>query len=249
MSAHIAVMKIMFIVRTLCLPVDSMYRQLLVSRIDMLKNVSFDDVRFVGPVLSCWECVRKYNLEDVVMPFVEIGDPKKVLSTKRVVKARVKEIEYTRWRYSCMFYGDLKMYLEVVTDIKPIVWWSFVQSHPVFNKKAAAVVSILMGGQPRGLQCNFTSDLCGICFQREHDDPIHILFVCDGLQEERELASQPLINSLPLPMLISYNNLSNSEKLKFMFSGVAKEYPSVMMCIANYIYALYQKRKLMYDVN
>ena len=158
-------------------------------------------------------------------------------------------MEKLRWRYSCMFYDDLNMYLEVVTDIKPIVWWSFVQSCPTFHRKAAAIVSILMGGQPKGLQCNFDSNVCGLCVERDRDDSAHILFVCDALQEERDVLTQQLINSMPVPMLSSYCDLSNVGKLKFMVSGAAREFPSVMKCIANYIYALYQKRKLLYDTD
>ena len=246
MFAHVAVLKIMFLCRTLCLG-DSVYRRLLVIRLNMLRNNPDAEERFTSPTLSCWKFARIYKLDDVVLSFIENGDSKRIESTKRIVKSRVKEVEKLRWRYSCMFYADLDIYLDVVNDIKPIVWWSFVQSFPTYHRKAAAVVSILMGGQPKGLQCNFASTLCRLCISRECDDPIHTLFVCDALQEERNIIAQPLINSMPQPMLASYCDLSNEGKLRFFVSGVAKEYSSVMKCIADYIFALYQKRKLIYD--
>ena len=248
MSAHIAVMKIMFIVRTLCLPIDSMYRQLLVSRLEMVKNVSCDDVKFVGPALSCWDCVRKYDLEDAVMPFVDLGDPKNVLSTKRIVKARVKEIEHDRWRYTCMLYPGLDIYLNVVSEIRMNAWWKFVQMYPHFMPKVSAVVSVIMNNQPRSMQCNFDSDICQLCVFRSIDSQSHILFHCEALHTIRQTYMSRLINSMPPAMVDSFNNLSMNEKLVFMLTGTDVEFYDVMKNVANFVYALYQDRKRMYDI-
>ena len=132
--------------------------------------------------------------------------------------------------------------------MKPIIWWRFVQAYPTFLKKASCVVSVLMNGQPKYLQCNFNSDVCKLCIARCLDTPKHILFECDSLIETRELMYQSLIQSMPLPMFQDYNAYSMDRKLKFMLSGLSQDYFNVMKCVANLVFALYTKRREMYDV-
>ena len=248
MYAHIAIAKIMFLCRTLCLGNDSLYRRLLIIRLNLLQNNPDANEKFVSPTLSCWKYVRVYNLDDVVLSFIDNGDSKRIESTKRFVKSRVKDVEYIRWRYSCSFYSNLDMYLDVVTDMKPTIWWQFVQSQPTYFRKAAAVVSVLMGGQPKGLQCNFDSDFCQLCNDRLYDNPVHILFVCTSLHDDRNALNVLLLQSMHCHMMQSFTNLPNVEKLKFLLSGTSKELYSVMRCTANYVFGIYKKRKELYDI-
>ena len=216
MYAHIAVLKIMFLIRTLCLGNDSLYRRFLIIRLNMLRNGANLEDRYVSPALSCWKYVCTYNLNDVVLSFIDNGDSNRILGTKRLVKARVKEIECRRWRYSCMLYEGLSLYLDVVLDMKPIIWWEFAQAQPTYFKKAASVVSILMNGQPKGMQCNFNSDICKLCDARCRDNPRHIMFECEALSNFREPIYQCIIQSMPLPMLQGYIEMTTDGKVKFL---------------------------------
>ena len=246
MFAHIAVLKIMFLCRTLCLS-DSVYRRLLVIRLNKLRDNPNVEEKYISPTMSCWKFARIYNLDNVVLSFIDNGNAKRIDSTKRFVKSRVREVECNRWRYSCHFYSDLDLYLDVVTDIKPIVWWYFVQANPTYFRKAAAVVSVLMGGQPKGLQCNFDNVLCQLCTDRVGDNSYHILFDCTALCEDRNAVLLSLNQSMPAAMLQCYSRLSKYEKMKFLLSGMPNEFAQVMKCIANYVFVLYQKRKELYD--
>ena len=247
MSAHIAVLKIMFLCRTLCLS-NSVYRRLLVARLEILCNINNLNVveKYVSPALSCWKFVKFYKLENVVLSFINDGSHNRIENTKRLVKCRVREFECNRWRYSCTFYSDLDMYLSIVTEIRPVVWWQFVQSYPTYLKKAAAVVAVLMGGQPKGLQCNFNSDTCKLCTDHALDNPTHVLFDCKALEEDREVMSSLLLQSMPHAMSTSYVELSINRKLRFLLAG-APDFYDVMKAISSYVYFLYESRKSMYD--
>ena len=247
MYAHIAIAKIMFIIRILCLGDDSLHRQFLVIRLNMMQRNPNIDEKYVSPTLSCWNFVKTYNMENVVLSFIDNGDSRRIASTKRLVKMRVKEVEETRWRYSCMLYSELAIYSDIVTCMKPLAWWSFVQVCPTYFKKAAAVVTVLMNGQPKYLQCNFDSDICKLCIERERDVPTHILFQCSALQDTRLLLSGPLFDCMPYAMRLSFTNMSSIEKLRFMLSGMSIEFRDVMMGISNYIFAMYKRRKELYD--
>ena len=138
------------------------------------------------------------------------------------------------------------MYLSIVTEIRPVVWWQFVQSYPTYLKKAAAVVAVLMGGQPKGLQCNFNSDTCKLCTDHALDNPTHVLFDCKALEEDREVMSNLLLQSMPHAMSTSYVELSINRKLRFLLAG-APDFYDVMKAISSYVYFLYESRKSMYD--
>ena len=248
MDAHIAILKIMFLIRTLCLGNDSIYRHVLIARLNMLQNVGINyDEKYVSPTLSCWNYACAYKLNDVVLSFINNADSDRIVITKRLIKNRIREFEYRRWRYSCIFYSDLSLYLDIVTEMKPIIWWRFVQANPTFLKKASCIVSILMNGQPKYLQCNFNSDICKLCNVRSLDTPRHILFECDSLIETREIMNRSFIQSMPLSMFQGYNASSIDAKLKFMLSGLSEEYYDVMKCVANLVFALYTKRREKYD--
>ena len=198
--------------------------------------------------MNCWEYIRKYQLENVVLPFIEIGDSNLVASTKRIVKARIRETELVRWRYTCMLYKGLDVYLNVVTEMKPIVWWKFVQCHPDYLSKAAAVVALMMDNQPKSLQTNFDSDICQLCVHRSIDSPVHVLFQCESLHTVRQYIYPILSNSMPPAMLDSFNSLSENGKMVFMFTGTGPEFYDVMKSIASFVYAIYKERKRMYDI-
>ena len=54
-----------------------------------------------------------------------------------------------------------------------------------------------------------------------------------------------LYNLMPLPMLQGYIEMTTDEKVKFLLAGISKEFFGVVKCVANYIFALYTKRKEM----
>ena len=64
-------------------------------------------------------------------------------------------------------------------------WWKYVDKQPHMKRYVSALMAVLMGGQPKGLQCNFDSIKCKICSSGARDSPAHILFECTALQETR----------------------------------------------------------------
>ena len=71
------------------------------------------------------------------------------------------------------------------------------------------------------------------------------MFECEALSNFREPIYQCIIQSMPLPMLQGYIEMTTDEKVKFLLAGISKEFFGVVKCVANYIFALYTKRKEM----
>ena len=99
----IASAKIMFILRTLCMPVTSIFRRVLISRITDLTNIDvFNKESFEGPVKSALKCFYKYDLTDPLVKFVTNGDKDQLNSAKLHVKSVILNLEglnknKTRW--------------------------------------------------------------------------------------------------------------------------------------------------------
>ena len=124
---------------------------------------------------------------------------------------------------------------------------------PCLVNKISAVMAILMGNQPRGLQCNFNNKLCRLCSLRDLDSAKHILFTCDSLGEYRNLKLNEIYYLMPIGMQNSFNELSTEQKLVFFLSGMQcdvliDEWTTVMIKICEFVYEIYRLRKTKYDM-
>ena len=121
------------------------------------------------------------------------------------------------------------------------------------TRKIAAVLAVLMGGQPRGLQCNVGKKLCGICSIRDRDCADHVLFRCSEMVDIREKKWTQVVNSMPPGMAACVEAMVNdNEKTKFVLSGLRcdyliEEWGLILVNISEFVYAMYKNRKLIYD--
>ena len=51
-----------------------------------------------------------------------------------------------------IMYHNLDIYNEVCSDISMHPWWLFTKRHPSLSYMVSAILSVLMGSQPRGFQ-------------------------------------------------------------------------------------------------
>ena len=252
-QAHVALLKIMFLLRILCLPINSLYRKIVVSRIEMLSNDSVNvKEKMIGPIKDALYYVSRYRLNDIITKYLNNAVDNNLKSTKRYIKEIIDKAEYQRWRASCMLYPELKIYLRGVSNIKMHVWWSLVQVHPHTFKKISAVMSVLMGNEPKGLQCFRVHNLCGLCSLRETDSSEHILFRCEALAELRNTKLNELYSIMPSGMISSIYEMSDAERLVLLLSGLhcttlVEEWIPIMTGISSFVYTLYEMRMKLYD--
>ena len=245
-KGYIAIMKIMFLFRTLCLNFDSVYRKLLVHRIREIQGVSGPVERYTSPVMSIWSYVVQYNFVSDVNNFIVYGQRCMLPEIKRKVKTRVREIELLRWRFTSFLYSDLSIYLDVVKHIKPILWWGFTQKYPQYTRRVSCIVAIMMSSQPKLFQCNFNC-ICMLCTERSADSPCHVLFQCARLNHVRTIYNHNIVNSMPHAMRDHYNNVSDNEKLSFICAGLPIEFSTVLKAIADFVFNMYKTRKTYYE--
>ena len=89
-----------------------------------------------------------------------------------------------------------------------------------YTRRISAVVAVLTGCQPKGLQCNIGRTFCNICDKRAIDNSLHVLLKCDALNVLREACMNSILQSMPDNMKTSYSRLTDAEKIVFMLSGL-----------------------------
>ena len=157
------------------------------------------------------------------------------------------------WRATCLLYPELDIYRNVIKQNTMHCWWSLTKAYPYLRKHVSAVFSVLMGCQPRGFQCFTQNSLCVLCSECEIDSATHVLFICEGLKEIRDLWWNRVINSMPPGMVESLRTMNSAEKLVFIISGlrcdqIIPEWIDAMVNIAKFVFSMYQSRKNKFEL-
>ena len=250
----IAIAKIMFVLRTLCLPTTNLFRTVLVSRlINLTNNDVYLQETYEGPIKSALKYFHKYDLISILMEFIYNGSEDVLKMTKNRIKAIVFDIEIQQWKASCILYQDLSLYMKCVNTIRMNSWWVLAKKKPYLVYKISAVMAVLMGNQPKGFQCNFRNKFCSMCPNRQLDSPKHILFECDALSNLRSTKLRELIDSMPEGMKYSFDDLHTDDKIVFLLSGLhcksfIKEWEDILIKICEFVYDIYHERKNIYDL-
>ena len=163
----------------------------------------------------------------------------------------IKEHDFYEWKSTCLLYASLNTYIDSVNTIRMHTWWIVNQKLPHLYKSISAVMAVLMGGQPSGLQRNFDRKLCQICCDRVEDNAIHVILSCNALTSLRDTLLRSLYDSMPNSMLTCYQIMSPSDKVAFLLSPLScsfvQEWLIVYENIANMVFKLYSTRAILYD--
>ena len=207
--------------------------------------------KFQSPIGDMYKHAVRYGFENKIMECVNNSIVCQIEPWKILVKKAVWKSEIFKSRASCMLYRNLDAYSSCVRNIEMHAWWSVLKARPCLKKHVASVMAALLGGQPSGLQCNFSGTICRICHLRERDDVVHILFICPALQITRQQNIMYVIREMPLAMKATLLNCNAKERANFFLSGLQCRYTCEWIrlyeSIARWVYSMYKIRKSHYD--
>ena len=123
---------------------------------------------------------------------------------------------------------------------------------PQLTRVIAAVVAILLGGQPSGMQRNLTKITCKLCESGSRDEPHHVLFDCVSLDMRRILSWPKVVQCMPLGMIRDITECGSSRAntellLSCLVGSYIPEWGTLYAANAKFIYDMYQERKTKYD--
>ena len=250
-KSYIDMQRIMFLIRTCCLPDENMYKKVLIFRLNCLRNSNESSMKMKSPVYIMLQAVKKYGLCDMIFECIDKNDFGNVIVWKNYVKKCVWELELQQWQISCRMYCKLNIYNNYVKEIKLHHWWIFVKFYPSFCKMTASVISVLMGEQPRGMQI-FDKVRCQICHDFSFDSAFHVLFECNTLDNIRNDLLSIIKDSMPDCISEHYDMLQPNGKMCFLLSGFGllkydESYVNAYKASAKFVFQMYKTRFELYD--
>ena len=175
----------------------------------------------------------------------------KIMGYKRMIKEAVYTHEINCWSATMSLLHSLPFYDSSVPTIQLHPWWEFTKAVPNYYRQVSSIIAIICGAQPKFFQCNFDNRLCCLCCDRELDTPVHILFECSALAISRNLYLSKIRLSMPLAMKQEFNDMTNSNKCRFIFSAMNMKYCAdfkiIYKSMASFIFEMYRARKKLYQ--
>ena len=248
-ESRIAILKLVFLWRILCLPLDSIYRRVLLHFLQAgLSNENYFNAN--SPTCSMLIYVRKFNLVDILQQCMFSDNSSQFQYYKSLIKRIVIETEINRWKVTSMFFYEIPLFTHCIKNIELCIWWKFVKNVPSIFKQVSSVVAVVSGTQPKQFQCNFNEYYCRLCTIFSRDTAEHILFECTALNDIRNMYFSKLKFVMPFAMKRELMNMNNREKLYFLLSGLESEFCtewiSIYRAIAIFVHEMYRRRKRIY---
>ena len=193
LTAYVDYTRIMFLFRTLCLSDDSMYKCVMIFRLNELRLYNEANMAMRSPVKMMFDTAKRYGFDLSIYKCIDDNCFQNVCYWKSRVKKVVWEVENVRWRATCSMYHSLTYYNNTVLNISMHPWWIFINKNPYLTPKVSALFSVLMGSEPRGYhiyeKCRFGR--CLLCPNNEVGNPV--LFRCETADIDRCHLSQVMI--------------------------------------------------------
>ena len=203
-----------------------------------------------SPIIDMYENACSYKLGDMIWACINGIATGGLEMKKSITKRVVWEYEKRNWRASCMMYSNLEMYSDSVKHIRMHAWWLFLKGHPSLHRKVSAVMSVLLGSQPKGIQNNIGMSMCNLCDKRQPDDATHVLFACDGLTPVRALHWRHVLSTMPPAMAREMDAATNDKITTLILSGLGgsyiAEWRDTYIAIASFVWHMYRERHQLY---
>ena len=249
MKGYIAIKKMCFLWSILCYPDTGIYRTIALLIINKC-NANDGGVRW-SPIADMYNTFCKYNMKSVLMSCIQHNECYPGNDMKRIIKKAVWKHEFESWVASQFMYPELDCYYKGVKNISMHCWWRYAAKNPRMTTPVSSVVSVMMGSQPKSLQCNFNKQTCNLCYGQLRDNAIHVIYECPELEYTRSDAWTKVLASMPSAMANQIDTFSAQNKLLYILSGLqgpyAREWDDIYRNIARLVHRMYLTRYQLYN--
>jgi hypothetical protein len=193
----------------MCLPMESIYKQILISRIVDLE-ASHSVLRGKGPTESMLRIIDKYGLRGDVRKAISTGAIMTLDQWKHMVKEKVMQKEHHEWKATCYMYRSSNEFKALDVNIKHgWGWWQIARWDCSLLKKIKYMWTVLHTNNAKsGHNCT-CEDLPTMA---------HVLFECELIHDTRGHLWTQVVNVMPHAMTASINSMTGEEKVVFIYS-------------------------------
>ena len=232
-SAHINILKILFLWRILLIPLNCMYKRIMICRItECVMNVCD-----TGPVSTMLKICTKYDVLNVVLDSIMNDSYPKAGVIKRFIKSVVNGRDFKVWKISCCMYDSLKLLNTNNTTVQRVCWWDICSKSPEYTNKCRLVIRLLLNVFQLG------KDHCNLCTKLCVNSIPHILFECSHNEVTRNVNMLAIEQVCPPQLYQHFISMSPVEKCKLFLNGLnapfIPEWDQLYYRILYFIYNVY----------
>ena len=148
-------------------------------------------------------------------------------------------------------YPELDCYYKGVKNISMHCWLRYAAKNPRITNQVSSVVSVMMGSQPKSLQCNFNKQTCSLCHGQLRDNAIHVIYECPELEYARRDAWTKVLASMRSAIANQIDTFSTQNKLLYILSELqgpyVREWDDIYRNIARFVHRMYLTRYQLYN--
>lgn len=239
-SALIDIYRLLFMWRMLLLPMQCVYKVIILKRI-MNQMLLTND--FKGPVNKILTACKKYGLCQIVLNGVLYGDYISQAEWKKVVKESVYKMDTKRQKVHTKVYKSMSLINDNFVGSHVISpWWIYSKTFPRQVKKCRVLIGLILNSYRLGRK------RCVFCIDGHQNDIAHILFQCKKLEDTRKDLWYTVKTHCPPQLWNDINAMSPSDCCMFVLNAFncnfVIEWKDLYRSTANYVHVmfrLYQK--------
>lgn len=236
LSAHIDIMKIIFLWQLLLLPIKCIYKKVCLYR---FCSRLYSNETNMGPIENIMNTCVKYGLLQMVIESVESGIYMSIIKWKVIVKDAIYTYDKKKIMIQCKCYKSLSM-LSLEGESRQISpWWEHAYADPSFGYMNIIIVRLLLNVN---LYCE---KICPCCTAMVTNNVHHILFECQCNKDVREVLWNNVAVHCPKALFTEINNMSNSTRTTFILNAFyvkfEREWKLVYDALSLFIYNTNQK--------
>ena len=211
-----------FLWSILCFPDTNINKILTVFMIKLHDRNDVESPK--SPTFSMYQMICKYQLSYFLMSCVRANHFRELNYMKLEIKRVVWQHKKDCWKATQILHPELRLFYSVVVDITVNIWWRIAAKIPRCLKWISNVVCVIMGAEPRTLQCNFSRTVCKLCGMNRKDVTVHVLSECPSLDDVRRNGWRDIKISMPDAMARHLETLPVENRLEFILSGLGGNY-------------------------
>ena len=197
-SAYIDFQRLLFIWRVLTLPMDSIYKIVMLYRI--LHIYHSDHMYFGSPVCKMLQTCYRYNLLNTVITAIMNGEYVGMDKWKQWTSRIVFDASNRSCRATSFLYKSLTLLSSDSYQNGIIGWWVYSKYAPEDFKKCANIIRLLLNSY------RLHDDVCTLCLEGTVN-ATHILFGCVMLEDRRSALWEQVLDSCPQRLADELTNM------------------------------------------
>ena len=240
-NARKEAMQLMFLWRTLMLPIASTAKQVcLIRTVQFLEGEKISK----GPIANIMETAKKYGLQGEISIAVVTAEYMPLRLWRKIVYNKIGNADRQRQTFTCQLYSSLSIFRQsIVGSWKIWPWWEHASRYPKETRRCQVMARMLVGARASDID---NQKMCDKCTSFKLETLAHILFECE-LEESVRILEWEKTKAVTPPVLTEeIERMDINKRTVFILSGLGGQYTpewgKTYSSLANFITKVFKCR-------